>query len=220
MSSWSTASFLGRLAPEDLQALCAAATTARYRAGEVLLREGGAPTEVLLVLAGTVKVTKVSVHGREAVLELRGPGDVLGELGAVDGAPRSASAVALDAVEAAVLPTSAFDDVLRHRAGVTHALLATIVERLRRSAERQLELGTVDVVGRVCARIAELAMTQGPDPGVSQQDLADWAGVSRDGVVRALTELRARGWIETGRRRLRVLDPDAVRHRAGTSLPA
>jgi CRP-like cAMP-binding protein len=80
----------------------------------------------------------------------------------------------------------------------------------------------VDVVARVCRRLVELA-GQGTivDGGVvvrsemSQQDLADWAGVSRDGVVRALHELRNLGWVETGRRRLIIRDLDAINRRGG-----
>jgi CRP-like cAMP-binding protein len=176
----------------------------------------------LAVLTGTVKLTKTAPSGREIVLELRGAGEVVGELGAIDGHTRSASAVALGEVEALVVPADRFNALLRERAGLAHRLLVTVVARVREAASRQLELGTSDVVGRVCRRLAELAASHGAaiEGGVlvrgtvSQQELADWAGVSRDGVVRALHELRDLGWVETGRQRLLIRNLDAVSRRA------
>ena len=96
-----------------------------------------------------------------------------------------------------------------------------MTERLRGASQRQLELGTSDALGRVCSRLAELADRHGvPDGGairvdspLSQEDLADWAGLSRDAVVKALKTMRGLGWIETGRRRITLYDLEAVRQR-------
>jgi CRP-like cAMP-binding protein len=215
------ASFLGALAEADLDAMRAAARVHRYRSGELLMREGDAPNAVVVILTGTVKLTKTATSGREAVLELRGAGDVVGELGAIDGQTRSASAVALGEVEALVLAVDRFNALLRERVGLAHRLLVTVVARLREASGRQLELGTTDVVGRVCRRLAELASSHGVRAddgvlvrgGISQQDLADWSGISRDGVVRALGELRRLGWVDTGRQRLLIRDLDAITRR-------
>ena len=222
MTAFPPTSFLGELAAADLDALRAAARVHRYRSGELLLREGDAPNAVLAILTGTVKLIKTATSGREAVLELRGAGDVVGELGAIDGQTRSASVEALGEVEALVLPVERFNTLLRERVGFAHRLLVTEVARLREASGRQLELGTSDVVGRVCRRLAELATSHGVrvDDGVlirdaiSQQDLADWSGISRDGVVRALGELRRLGWVDTGRQRLLIRDLDAIYRRA------
>ena len=221
-TAFPAASFLGELAADDLDALRAAARVHRYRSGELLLREGDPPRAVLAILTGTVKLTKTATSGREAVLELRGAGEVVGELGAIDGQTRSASAVALGEVEALVLSVEVFNALLRERVGLAHRLLVTEVARLREASGRQLELGTADVTGRVCRRLAELAASHGVpmDDGVlvrgaiSQQDLADWSGISRDGVVRALGELRRLGWVDTGRQRLLIRDLDAIKRRA------
>lgn len=221
---WDRSTFLGRLEDDDLAVLLEAGHRRRHRAGDVLLIEGGPPTSVVVVLSGTVKVMKAGASGRGVLLELRSAGDVIGELGAVDGAPRSATVVALGDVDAVAVAADRFDGLLRARAGIAHAVLATVVHRLRRSAARQLEFGTLDVTGRVCARLAELAAAHG-EPGeggivirrsISQQDLADWAAVSRDGVVRALAELRSNGWVETGRRRIVVRELELVSLRAGS----
>ena len=102
------------------------------------------------------------------MLELRGAGEVVGELGAIDGQTRSASVIALGEVEALVLPVERFNALLRERVGLAHRLLVTVVARVREASGRQLELGTADVVGRVCRRLAELAKSHGvrADDGV------------------------------------------------------
>src|SRR5262249_47259500 len=157
-------------------------------------------TQVLAMLAGYAKLTMTAINGRVTMLELRGPGDVLGEMAVIDGAPQSANAIAVGPVEVLLLAADRFDALRRERAGVANALLPVVVHRLRQASGRQHELGTADVIGRVCRRLAELAHPLGersPDGvrvrALSQQELADWAGVSRDGVVRALHELRALG---------------------------
>jgi CRP-like cAMP-binding protein len=158
------------------------------------------------------------------MLELRGPGDVLGEMSAVDGAPQSANAVAVVDVEVLAVPRARFDALRHERAGIANALLAVVVGRLRQASERQHELGTADSVVRVCRRLVELAASHGvttPDGVVvrmlTQQELADWAGVSRDGVVRALHELRDHGIVDSGRGKLTVKDLPALMRRAGAS---
>src|SRR4029079_17933883 len=123
--------------------------------------EGDAPMIVVAVVSGTVKLTKTATSGREIVLELRGAGDVVGELGAIDGQSRSATAVALGEGEALVLPVDRVNALLRERGGPAHRLLVTVVARVREASGRQLELGTADVVGRVCRRLAELAAAPG-----------------------------------------------------------
>jgi CRP-like cAMP-binding protein len=188
----------------------------------MVLREGDPSTSVVFVTSGTVKLVKSAPNGRAVVLELRGPGEMMGDLGVIDGEPRSASAVALDRVELVVLAAAGFLELTRSRSGVAQAMISTLVRRVREASGRQLELGSTDVVGRVCARLAQLCTSHGQpsddgvllDRAISQQELADWCGSSRDSVVRALGELRQRGWIATGRQRVLVVEPDLVRARA------
>ncbi|MEJ7582812.1 MAG: Crp/Fnr family transcriptional regulator [Acidimicrobiales bacterium] len=213
----------GRLAPQDLADLRAAGTVRRYPVGDVLLREGDPSSVVFALLAGGVKVTKSSPDGRQVLLELRREGELVGELSAIDRSTRSATVEAMTEVEAAVVPGDRFRALLASRAGLSNHVLIGVVARLREASERQLELGTVDVVGRVCRRLCELAAADGrrTTEGIvvrsplSQQELADWAGIPRDGVVRAFTELRRNGWLATGRQRIVILDPEAVRSRGG-----
>jgi CRP/FNR family transcriptional regulator, cyclic AMP receptor protein len=215
------ATFLASLDAADVEALFASGTRRRFAMGELLCREGDAGSTVVVVLEGCVKLTKTALSGRETMLELRGPGEVLGEMSIVDRAPQSANAIALDDVEVLTMDAARFDTLRHERASIANALLAVVVRRLRQASGRQLELGTDDAISRVCRRLVELASAHGERRAdgtlvrlLSQQDLADWAGVSRDGVVRALHELRTAGVIESGRGRLLIKDLAAVTARA------
>jgi CRP-like cAMP-binding protein len=92
------------------------------------------------------------------------------------------------------------------------------VARVRQASSRQLEFGTVDVMGRVCARLSEVVESRGESTadgvlvrGITQHDLAAWVGTSRDSVVRVLRQLRSAGLADSGRGRLLVRDVAAVR---------
>ena len=216
------ASFLDALAPADAEALVAEGVQRRYRPGEFLCREGDTGAAIIVVMSGYVKLTKTAVSGRATMLELRGPGEVLGEMSVVDGGRQSANAIALGDVDALVVAASRLNVLRMQRPSIANALLAVAVRRLRQASARQHELGTVDVVSRVCRRLTELARHHGETTAngivvraLSQQELADWAGVSRDGVVRALHELRTAGLVDSGRARVVVKDLDAIARRGG-----
>jgi CRP/FNR family transcriptional regulator, cyclic AMP receptor protein len=216
------AGFLGTLDDTDAELLFVEGVRRTWKAGEHLCREGDPGSAIMIVLAGYVKLTKTAMSGRETMLELRGPGAVLGEMSVVDGGPQSANAIALGPVDALSIPATRVDTLRRERAAIANALLEVAVARLRQASARQHELGTVDVIGRVCRRLVELARTHGePAPDgvlvrvLSQQELADWAGASRDGVVRAMSELRRDGLVESGRGRFLIRDLAAITKRAG-----
>jgi CRP/FNR family cyclic AMP-dependent transcriptional regulator len=214
-------SFLGGLAPEELRAVDEAGFRREWKAKSFIFREGDESDCVFFLLGGTVRLVKTTGGGHEVLVELRRRGDVIGELGALSGAVRLASAATITRVTAIGVTSNNFERLRAEHAGIAERVLFTVVARLRVATERQLELGTVDAVGRVCRRISELAIAAGTNNEgmkvvrhVSQQDLANWAGVSRDGVVRALQDLRNRGWVQTGRQRIEVLDLEAISRRA------
>jgi CRP-like cAMP-binding protein len=156
------------------------------------------------------------------VLGLRGPGDLLGELGALDGQPRSASAIALDEVEALVLPAADFKTFLEAHPRAALAILEMLATRLRDADRKRVEFAAQDSLSRVAARIVELSDRFGVEHDeviqielpISQEELAGWTGCSRDSVVKALQTMRGLGWLETERRRITVRDLDALRRRA------
>jgi CRP-like cAMP-binding protein len=214
--------FLAALTGVETEALHARGTRRRYRRGSMLFNEGETSDRVVFVLDGRVKISHLTEDGREVVLAVRGPGDLLGELSAVDGEPRSAGASAIDPVDALVISAGDFLAFLQSQPRVATILLKTITGKLRDADRKRIEFAAQDTLGRVAARLVELAERFGKREGtgvritvpLSQQELAGWTGSSREAVSKALQILRRRGWVETHRRGATVRDLDSLRRRA------
>jgi CRP/FNR family transcriptional regulator, cyclic AMP receptor protein len=177
---------------------------------------------VLIVRAGRIKVGVVTPEGHDVMLGFLGPGTVLGDLSAVDGEPRSTTAIAAEPVEALGVPMLAFRALLEERPAIVLALMRFSAERLRAADRQRVEFAAYDVLGRVARRIEELAhdgveTAEGIeiDTGLSQEDLAAWTAASREAVSKALGAMRTLGWIETRRRVIVVRDRAALRRHAG-----
>ena len=214
-------SFLHRLDPAQQEQLLGLGRTRRYPAQSILFFEGDEAHDVLVVRSGELKVAH-TVGGHEVVLDVLTAGDVLGELSAIDGRPRSATATALTGAEVASIPAPAFMAFLGEHPRAGLALLRCVTGRLRDASRRQVEYGALDALGRVCRRLLELRDRYGQVSGdgvvitgpLTQSDIAAWAGLSREAVVRALHGLRTLGWVATTPRSITVLDVDAVTARA------
>jgi CRP-like cAMP-binding protein len=214
--------FLAALTSDQISSLRARAIPRRFRKGQALFHEGGSSDRVVALLRGRVKVSTMTAEGREIVLAFRGPGDLLGELSAIDGQPRSASVEAIEPVEALAIAPPDFRAFLTENPEISLMLLETLSRRLRDADRKRIEYGAHDTVGRVAARLIELADQYGePDPRgvrialpISQEELAGWTGASREAVSKALQTLRGAGWVVTERRRITVCDPEALKRRS------
>lgn len=214
--------FLDQLSPADRDDLCARGRRRRWPPGATLFGEGDRSTTVVLVLSGRAKVFSLTEQGGEVLLAIRGPGALVGEMSALDGAPRSASVAALEPLDTIVVPVQAFLDFLNASPDAAVCIVRLIVGRLRDADRKRIEFGTYDALGRVALRLAELAerFGQSAERGVritlplTQDELAAWTGSSRESVTKALRTLRRHGVIETSRRSVAVLDLDGLRARA------
>ncbi|HEY7488716.1 MAG TPA: Crp/Fnr family transcriptional regulator [Streptosporangiaceae bacterium] len=215
-------SFLSHLSLKEAADLERRGRRRHWRRGAVIFAEGEQSMWALLLLAGRVKTSSHTASGTEVLLAIRGPGALLGEVSAVDGLPRYATATALEPLDAIVLPAEEFTGFLREHAWVAALLMRTLCERLRDADHKRIEFGAHDATERVARRLTELADRFGePHHGgvrinlaLTQGELAGWVGASREAVSKALRGLRTRGWIETGRRTLVVHDLEALRKRA------
>ena len=126
-------------------------------------------------------------------------------------------------VEVVTVPVAEFRTILREVPGAAEAMIDVLAARLRAAAGRHVELGAADAVARVCSRLDEMADRYGVldaagrlvlDTPITQLDLAQWAGLSREAVVKALRSLRNVGWITNRGRAIVVLDRDAIAGRA------
>jgi CRP-like cAMP-binding protein len=214
--------FLAMLSQSEREALVGLGGRFSFPGGSVLMFQHEPDIRVMLLLAGRVKVTQVDEEGRELLLSVRDPGDVLGELAFIDGQPRIATVTALEPVEAIVVQGSAFRHHLETTPRIATVLLEIAARRFRETTVKRAQFTGSDTLGRLAARIVELADRYGePSEGsvvvaspLSHEDLAAWTGASRAGVANALHALRELGWLETERGRLVVRDLDALRDRA------
>lgn len=214
--------FLWQLSREEATALQAVAMRRRYARNVTILHEGDDAGPVVILLHGRVKLAKLSETGRQAIIAVRGPGELLGELAAIDGEPRSTSVTTLEPVELLLVPRTDFLAFLQQHPRVALVILRVVATRLRYADAQQAQLSTHDVVGRLAQRLVELCERFGEtrdagieiDLGMSQEELGTWIGASREGVSKAFGVLRALHVVETGRRHVTVLDVEALERHA------
>jgi CRP-like cAMP-binding protein len=215
--------FLDALDPDQAAALRDAGVVRKYPRGAAIFHERQPFDRAIILLEGRVKLTSTTDDGREIVLAVRDAGELVGEMSAIDGEPRSATAIALEPVQVLAVPPSSFTAFLERNPKATLVLLQTVTRRLRDADRKRVEFSAQDSVGRVAARLVELAERYGAqdsngvriDLPLSQEELASWTGCSREAVSKALQTMRDLGWLATGRRRITLIDLQAMRRRGG-----
>lgn len=211
--------FLMRLEKSEREALLALGRELQFKSRDTLLRQHEPSAYVLFVTHGWTKVTAAAANGYEALLALRGPGDIVGESAVLTGRARSATVTALEAVQAVAVDREKFTGFLTASPAVAYKLLGLTSDRMRAADRRRLEFASMSVKERLAVLLMELANTNarytaaGVELGVplSKQELAGSVGASREMVQRLLKDLRARGVVVTGRRTLRIVRMDVLR---------
>lgn len=194
----------------------------RFRRGEVIFHQGDPGDSLHVVAAGAVKIVLPSPDGDEAIIATLRPGDFFGELALLDGAPRSATAAALEQSEMLVLPRAIFMELLDSVPGLRDALLTSLARELRRLTGHVEELHFLDLAGRLAMRLTRLASEAAPDaPGAvrldwpyTQSDLAAMIGGTRQSVNRLLSELVDEGLISIEPDALVIVDVNLLARRA------
>jgi CRP-like cAMP-binding protein len=192
----------------------------------VLIRQSEPSSYVLFLVQGWTKVTAAATNGYEALLALRGPGDIVGESSAITGRPRSATVTALEPVRSLAVEHERFRGFLRQSPATSFALLGLTADRTRAADRRRLEFASLNVRERLAVLLLELARTHGrrTEEGIelsvqlSKQELAGSVGASREMVQRLLKELRDKEAVTTGRRTLLIRRPDVLRQIAASSV--
>ncbi|MFI9150544.1 SAV_2336 N-terminal domain-related protein [Streptomyces sp. NPDC053367] len=215
--------FLARLERRDRERLLALGRARTYARREVLLRRNDPSREVLLIVSGRAKVTASSPHGYEALLGLRGPGDLVGEEASLDGGPRSVTVTALEQVDVVAMTGDTLSRFLQRHPAVSQHLLAVMTERMRQADRRHLQHASMTTRERLAALLLDLARTHGRrteagillDLPLTNQELAGAVGASREATQRTLKELRGRNIVATSRNGIEILHPEQLRAVAG-----
>lgn len=192
---------------------------AEFAADEFLIRDGDNSQEVFLIRQGLVKVVKSSTEGRVTFVALRGPGCLVGELSMLVPSPRSAS---VQAVEVTSVVKFTFDRFRKHLVDLpplTVAMLADVAAKLQEATDHIHDLSAANAVTRMASRLVRLAEDANRSSSesaiqltlpVSQQELGEWAGLSRAATAGALGQLRDDGLIRTGRMTITINDMDQL----------
>lgn len=227
MADWDRrpqAPFLAWIRAEELATLRGRAVSRNFERGATIMHEGEVPGRVVVIERGHAKVTTTGDDGKETLLALRGPGDIIGEFAAVSGRPRSATVRALEPLDGLALAAADFEALLEEQPRIAYVLLKVVIAHLEEADRQQFELATLQTVGRIARRLVELAERFGEprDDGIhiglrlSQEELAAWAGASREATSKALHDLRALGLIDTRRRSLTIRSVEELKALTGT----
>jgi CRP/FNR family cyclic AMP-dependent transcriptional regulator len=207
---------------EAAQALRASMTEHKAVRGAVIFAEGDPGDRLYVVMQGKVKLGTQADDGRENMFAVLGPGEMFGELSLFDPSPRQATAVALTDVTLLGLANDALQPWLTGRPEVAIGLLRALARRMRKSHDSLSDLVFTDVPGRVAKALIELAKKFGEHEGsgmrvnhdLTQEELAQLVGASRETVNKALADFGQRGWILLEQKSVLILDIDRLKRRA------
>ena len=206
------------LSPGDLDRISRVAVPRSFPAGVRVFHEGDRSDACYLVRSGDLRVTREHPDGRAIALATLGPGDLFGELAMLDGEARSASVETLSDVELLALPAADMRRLLAEHPEISVKLIAALTRRLRETNERVARQSFQTVPSRVAGVLTQLIAEEATTEGrlgvtirMTQADLAQLAGTSRESVSRFLATLERAGVVRVGRGRVTVVEPRRLR---------
>jgi len=216
-----TAPLFSALDDESAASLRASMTLVKVSKGNTLFKEGDAGDRLFVVVEGKFKLGTSSIDGRENLLSILGPGDMFGELSLFDPGPRTATATAVTDARVLALAHDQVIGLVTQHPQVSLELLARLAQRLRRTNEVLADLVFSDVPGRVAKALMDLGSRFGvqKDDGLhvnhdlTQEELAQLVGASRETVNKALADFAARSWVRLEPRAVVVLDYERLSKR-------
>ena len=188
-----------------LSALAMRAVNRSFPRNSIIIHEGDLSDSLYVVLAGRLKVSLSDDEGKEMILAYLEPGDFFGELALLDDAPRTASVTTMETCKLAIISKTAFDEYLSAHTDIAIAMLRGIARRMRTTIYNAKNLALMDVYGRTANILLELAREEDGrfiTDKISQQDVANHVGASREMVSRILKDLRAGGYIDIENKRI------------------
>ena len=208
--------------PDAAMALGTQLETVEYPRGSSIFAEGELGDRLYVILSGKIKLGRHSPDGRENLLAVMGPSDMFGELSVFDPGPRTSSATAVTHVRLATMDRGALKEWINKRPEIAEQLLRVLARRLRRTNNSLADLIFTDVPGRVAKALLQLARQFGQQEGgylrvthdLTQEELAQLVGASRETVNKALADFGHRGWLRLEGKSVVLLDADRLSRRA------
>lgn len=208
--------------PDELTRLAQTMVHRRFRRNEVIFHEGDPGDSLHVVVEGKVKITRESAEGEEAIVVILAAGDAFGELVLLDGAPRSATATAMEATETMTMPRSTFVELVDGGSPFRARLLTGIAQRIRRLTDQLAEVHFLDLAGRLALQLTRLAQEAAPGQltdielrtTLTQSDLAAMVGGTRQRVNQIIGDFAEQGLVSHEGGRIVVHDLERLRERA------
>ena len=210
------------VSPDAVAALVRQLEPVTFRRTEVVFSEGEPGDTLYIIISGKVKIGRKSLDGRESLITLMGPSDMFGELAIFDPGPRTSTVTALTEVKAVVMSRSVLRSWIADRPEIAKQLLRVLARRLRRTNDNLSDLIFTDVPGRVAKQLLYLAQRFGSRDGnalrvdheLTQEEIAQLVGSSRETVNKALSDFAQRGWIRVQGRSILIDNAERLAKRA------
>lgn len=211
-------SIFEQLAPAELERLAATTVTKRLRKGELLFRKGDPGSHAYVIMSGKIKITSPGEDGGEAVLRIMQPLEVLGQIALLDRQPRTATASALEPSELLVIQRRDLLPFLRRNPETAIKLLETVASLLRSVSDELNDQVFLPIARRLAKRLISLAEVHGkPTPEgtridlpLSQGDLGDMVGATRESINKQIREWSGRGVLQHEQGYVTIRDLDAL----------
>lgn len=212
--------FFSSLSDNDHQDLANLLRRKSIEKGETLFRQGDEGTAMYIILHGRIKIS-VSRRTDKVTLAILGQGEFLGEMSLLDGLPRSADATAVEDSHLYALNRDDFLSFITSNGDAVRAILFSLSTRLRRTDKLLAEMCFLNLSARLVSKLVEMAESQTADQKggsecalkISQQELGDILGVSRESINKELKILRDKGLVSTSRGSIYIKNLEALKKR-------
>ena len=209
------------LSQQDLAELASLFRVQKVKGGEVLFRKGSEGTTLYVIQEGAVKIVLPSRLGDEMIITIFSEGDFFGEMSLLDGMPRSADAIAVEDSRLLLLNRSDFLYFLKKIDNAIEAIFATLSARLRKTDDLLEDTSFLNIPARFAKKLIELGETFGRKEGdsleislrLTQKDLADMVGATRESINKELRNLREKGVVSVSGHTLRINDVNRLKRR-------
>jgi CRP/FNR family transcriptional regulator, cyclic AMP receptor protein len=199
------------LDPSIIARLASRAVTQKTKVATTLFRKGDTGSRLYAVCSGTVKITTPSEKGKDAILNSIGPGQVFGEIAALDGGVRTADAVTLEDCEFMIIERRDILDLMREYPAVAYKFIDVLCSRIRRTSEQVEDIVFLGLPARLAKTLLQISNGGATSIRTTQQELSQIIGTSRESTNKQLREWEKGGLIKLGRGTVSIVLPERLK---------
>jgi CRP-like cAMP-binding protein len=206
--------FFSDFSPAIMERLVSRAVVRKVKKGTVLFRKADVGSSLYAVCSGTIRISVPSPHGKEAILNIFTAREIFGEIALLDGGVRTADAVATEDSELLVIDRRDFIPLVRENPDLALRLIELVCGRLRRTSDQVEDAVFLDLPRRLAKVLLEMhsraSGEQAQIISITQRDLSQMVGASRESANKTLREWERKGWLKLRHRGVTILQPKAL----------